>query len=140
MPGPPHAAPARPPPGGSPVSHIVPIAAEGRDPTAGAAPRPPLGLTEPARGTATLFSGEAAGLLVKLPDWLYPVVVDTATGQVRFDNYNQAWGRQEHLDRFLQAYAIEKALLEARKRGHAVVEQPLPDGSVKLTIAVGGAS
>ena len=36
--------------------------------------------------------------------------------------------------------AIEKARLEARKRGHDVVEQALPDGSVKLTISVGGAS
>ena len=79
-------------------------------------------------------------LLVKLPDWLYPVVCNTTTGEVAFDNYNQAWGRQEHLDRCLQGYAIEKARIEARKRGHTVVEQPLADGSVKLTITVGGAS
>src|SRR3954469_25389188 len=108
MPGPPHAAPARPPREGSPVSHIVTIATEVRDPTAVAAACRRLGLPEPARGTATLFSGEAAGLLVKLPDWTSPVVVDTATGRVRFDNYDGAWGAQEHLDRFLQAYAIEK--------------------------------
>lgn len=36
--------------------------------------------------------------------------------------------------------AVEKARLEARKRGHDVVEQALPDGSVKLTVTVGGAS
>ena len=85
-------------------------------------------------------SGEAAGLLVRLPGWLYPVVVDTADGQVRFDNYDGRWGRQEDLDRFLQAYAVEKATAEARKRGHSVTEQALADGSVKLTIQVGGAS
>jgi hypothetical protein len=34
---------------------------------------------------------------------------------------------------------VEKARLEARKRGHDVVEQALPDGSVKLTVTVGGA-
>jgi hypothetical protein len=34
--------------------------------------------------------------------------------------------------------AFEKARIEARKRGHGVVEQALPDGSVKLTIQVGG--
>jgi hypothetical protein len=67
-------------------------------------------------------------------------VVDTATGQVRFDNYGGAWGDQKHLDRFMQRYAIEKACLEARRRGHDVVEQALPDGSVKLTVTVGGAS
>ena len=78
--------------------------------------------------------------LVQLPGWLYPVVCDTATGSLRFDNYNGSWGRQEHLGRFLQAYAIERAGIEARKRGHQVFEQALADGSIKLTIQVGGAS
>ena len=68
------------------------------------------------------------------------MVADTATGQVRYDNYNGSWGRQEHLDRLLQAYACEKARIEALRRGHSVVEQALPDGSVKLTVTVGGAS
>jgi hypothetical protein len=122
------------------VSHIVSIKTEVRDPQAVAAACRRLDLPEPAHGTAKLFSGEASGLLVKLPDWLYPVVVDTATGRIHYDNYNQAWGKQEQLDRFLQLYAVEKASIEARKRGHSVVEQALPDGSVKLTIQVGGAS
>ena len=122
------------------MSHIVTIATEVRDPDAVAAACRRLGLPEPAHGTATLFEGTATGLLVKLPGWLYPVVCDTATGSVRFDNYNQAWGRQEHLDRLLQAYAVERARIEARKRGHHVVEQALADGSIKLTIQVGGVS
>jgi hypothetical protein len=122
------------------MSHIVQIQTEVRDPQAVAAACRRLGLPVPVHGTAKLFSGEAKGLLVKLPDWLYAVVVDTATGQVHYDNYNQAWGNQEHLDKFLQAYAIEKAHLEARKRGHSVVELALQDGSVKITIQVGGAA
>ena len=122
------------------MSHIVSIKTEVRDPQAVAAACRRLGLPEPVHGTASLFSGEATGLLVRLPDWLYAAVVDTATGQVRYDNYGGEWGPQEHLDKFLQAYALEKARLEARKRGHSVVEQALPDGSVKLTISVGGAS
>jgi hypothetical protein len=85
-----------------------------------------------------LFSGDVTGLVVQLPDWLYPVVIDTTTAEVRFDNYNGAWGDQKQLDRLLQAYAIERTRIEARKRGHTVVEQALPDGSVKLTIQVGG--
>ena len=68
------------------------------------------------------------------------MVVDTATGQLHYDNYQQAWGKQEHLDRFLQRYAVERATLEARRRGHAVAEQSLPDGSIRLTIRVGGAA
>ena len=122
------------------MSHIVSIKTEVRDPAAVTAACLRLGLPEPVHGTARLFEGEATGLLVKLPNWLYPVVCNTATGELAFDNYNQAWGRQEHLDRFLQGYAIEMARLEARRRGHSVVEQPLADGSVKLTITVGGAS
>jgi hypothetical protein len=122
------------------MSHIVTIATEVRDPDAVAAACRRLGLPEPAHGTATLFEGPATGLLVRLPGWLYPVVCDTATGSVRFDNYNQRWGKQEHLDRLLQAYAIEKARIEARRRGHQVIEQSLADGSIRLTIQVGGAS
>jgi hypothetical protein len=59
---------------------------------------------------------------------------------VRYDNYNGRWGEQAQLDRFLQAYAVEKAKIEARKRGHTVTEQSLTDGSIKLTVSVGGAA
>ena len=122
------------------MSHIVQIQTEVRDAEAVRAACKRLNLEEPVQGTARLYEGEVAGLLVRLPEWAYPAVVDTATGQVRFDNYEGAWGDQKHLDAFLQSYAVEKAKLEARKRGHSVFEQPLPDGSVKLTISVGGGS
>jgi hypothetical protein len=42
------------------------------------------------------------------------------------------------LDAFLQAYAVEKAKLEARKQGHSVSEQQLADGSIRVQIAVAG--
>ena len=122
------------------MSHIVQIQTEVRDPAAIQAACRRLRLPEPVHGTAQLFSGEATGLLVKLPDWLYPAVVHVETGQVQFDNYGGAWGRQEHLDRFLQRYAVEKAAIEARRRGHRVTELALPDGSIKLTVEVGGAA
>src|SRR5690348_13703325 len=107
------------------MSHIVQIATELRDPQAVVAACRRLSLPAPVAGTARLFSGEAAGLLVRLPGWLYPAVVHVETGRVEYDNFGGVWGRQEHLDRLLQAYAIEKARIEARKRGHGVVEQPL---------------
>jgi hypothetical protein len=47
---------------------------------------------------------------------------------------------QRHLDAFLQSYAVEKARIEARKKGHTVTEQQLANGSLKLTINVGGAT
>ncbi|MDG3005941.1 hypothetical protein [Paludisphaera mucosa] len=122
------------------MSHIVTIMTQLRDPAAVAAACRRLGLAEPVQGVAKLYSGEAAGLLVRLPGWLYPVVVDAAAGRVRYDNFDGAWGAPEHLDRLVQFYAVEKAKIEARKRGCSVVEHALADGSIKLTIAVGGAS
>jgi hypothetical protein len=50
------------------------------------------------------------------------------------------WGNPQHLDRFLQAYAVERARIEASKQGHRVSEQTLADGSIKLTVQVGGAA
>ena len=122
------------------MSHIVTIQTEVRDPVAVAAACERLQLAAPVHGTAKLFSGEATGWLVLLPGWRYPLVCETELGQLRFDTYEGRWGDRAHLDRFLQAYAVEKALIEARKQGYDVVEQPLPDGSIKLTVQVGGAA
>ncbi len=120
------------------MSHIVTIKTEVRDVEAIQAACRRLGWPLPVPGTTKLFSGEASGLLVKLPGWVYPVVIQVKTGKVEFDNYGGQWGSQEQLHKFLQSYAVEKTRLEARRKGHAVVEQALPDGSVKLTVTVGG--
>jgi hypothetical protein len=120
------------------VSHIVTVKTEVRDAAAVRAACQRLGLAEPIQGTVKLFSGEATGLAVQLPDWTYPVVCDTASGQAKFDNFEGRWGEQCHLDHFMQAYAVEKAKLESRRRGHSTTEQTLPDGSIKLTIQVAG--
>jgi hypothetical protein len=116
------------------MSHIVTIATKVTDPAAVAAACQRLELPEPVHGTATLFEGEATGLLVRLPGWMYPVVVDTATGEARYDNFGGSWGDPKQLDRFVQIYAVEKAKLEARKTGYSVSEQALNDGSIKLQI------
>ena len=122
------------------MSHIVQIKTEVRDALAVQAACQRLGLDAPVLGTVTLFATEATGLLVRLPGWIYPAVFDTKSGQVRFDNYGGRWGEQVQLDRFLQAYAVEKATLEARRKGHTVTEQTLDNGSIKLTVTVGGAA
>ena len=120
------------------MSHIVSIATRVRDAEALAAACRRLGLPPPAHGTAALFAGEATGQVVRLPGWTYPLVLDLASGQARYDNYGGRWGEQAHLDRLLQAYAVERTRLEARRAGHTLLEQALPDGSVKLTLQVGG--
>ena len=86
----------------------------------------------------TLFASKVSGLAVELPDWQYPVVCNTATGEMKYDNYGGAWGQQSHLDQFLQAYTVEKAKIEARRLGHSVSEQLLTDGSIRVQIAVAG--
>ena len=121
------------------MSHIVEIQTQVKDLAAAHAACQRLKLEPPIEGKTQLFSGEATGLIVNLPDWQYPVVFDTNTGDAKYDNYGGKWGEQQQLDRFLQAYAVEKAKIEARRNGHSVTEQPLADGSIKLTVQVGGA-
>ena len=120
------------------MSHIVTVKTEIRDAAAVRAACQRLGLPQPVQGTIRLFSREATGLAVQLPDWQYPVVADLATGQIHYDNFGGRWGDQKHFDHFLQAYACEKAKAEARRRGHSVTETALADGSIKLTIQVAG--
>ena len=122
------------------MSHIVEIKTEVRDEAAVRAACTRLQIPTPEHKTVRLFSATATGLCVQLPQWQYPVVCNLATGQVSFDNYNGHWGEQKYLNAFLQAYAVEKAKIEARRKGHSVTEQPLADGSIKLTIQVGGAA
>ena len=99
-----------------------------------------MSLDLPVHGTHKLFRSKATGLAVRLTGWQFPAVFDTRAGQVRFDNFNGHWGELLQLDRFLQAYAVEKAMLEARRKGHAVSERTLADGSIHLTVLVGGAA
>lgn len=119
------------------MSHIVSVQTQVRDPAAirGACRR--LSLREPVHGARRLYSGTAKGWVVLLPDWRYPVVCDTETATVHYDNFGGRWGEPQQLDRFLQAYAVEKATLEARRKGHSVIEQPLEDGSIRLTVNLG---
>ena len=116
------------------MSHIVSIQAKVRDPAAVAAACKRLGLAEPAHGKARLYGGEAEGLLLQLPGWRYPAVINAVNGEVRFDTFEGRWGDQAHLDRFLQAYAVELAKLEARKKGYQVSEQALQDGGIRVQI------
>src|SRR5271163_3008034 len=99
------------------MSHVVTIKAQVRDAVTLAAACRRLGLAEPVRETVELFSGRATGLAVRLPNWQYPVVVDVEVGQIHFDDYNGEWGDKSALDRLIQAYAVERTRLEARKKG-----------------------
>ena len=122
------------------LSHIVEIKTEIRDEQAVRAACTRLQLAPPEQKAARLFSNTARGLCVQLPQWQYPVVINLQTGQTQFDNFGGTWGRQEELNKFLQAYAVEKAKIEARKKGHSCSETRLEDGSIRVTVKVGGAA
>ena len=120
------------------MSHLVTITTEVRDQVALQAACRRLKLDDPVQGTFKLFSAQATGLAVQLPGWRFPVVCQLETGQLQFDDYEGRWGERRHLDALLQTYAVELAKLAARRNGHAVTEQPLSDGSIKLTVQVNG--
>lgn len=122
------------------MSHIVEIKTQVKDVAAAQAACQRLRLEPAVQGSARLFSGTAAGLIVKLPGWRYPAVFNVETGEACFDNYSGRWGDRAELDKFLAGYATEKIKIEARRRGHSCTEQQLADGSIKVTISVGGAA
>ena len=122
------------------MSHIVEIKTEVRDEQAVRAACVRLKLAAPERKTVRLFSATETGLCVELPGWRYPVVCNLLTGELRFDNYNGHWGPQAELHKFLQAYAVEKAKIEARKKGRLAYETPMEDGSIRVTVHVRGAT
>ena len=122
------------------MSHIVQIQTEVRDSVAIRAACGRLRLAEPVWGEAKLFSRSVTGWAVGLPGWRYPVVCDVSTAKIAYDNFEGRWGDSQELGRFLQSYAVEKARIEARLKGHTVTEQSLADGSIKLTVQIGDAA
>jgi hypothetical protein len=76
------------------MSHIVTIQTELRDPVAIRAACRRLGLAEPQQQAVQLYSGEVTGWTVQLQDWRYPLVCQTETGQVQFDNFDGRWKGQ----------------------------------------------
>ncbi len=122
------------------MSHVVEIKTEVRDEAAVKAACTRLQLSTPEQKTVRLFNATATGLCVQLPGWSYPVVCNLQTGQVQYDNFQGHWGEQAKLNQFLQAYSVEKCRIEARKKGHSVTETSLQDGSIRVTVRVGGAA
>lgn len=119
------------------MSHIAQIKTEVKDAAAVEAACRRLGLEAPTTGTFRVYAVDRTGMGVKLPGWNFPVVCNLETGAVDYDNYNGSWGKKSELDKFLQAYAVEKAIYEAQKGGYSVYEETLDDGSIKLNLTGG---
>jgi len=120
------------------MSHTLEVKTRFIDPAAIAATCREMGLpTMNAQPEAiTLYDGTTVtGYRVSLPGWSYPVAIDAKTGAAKYDNYNGSWGKQQHLDRFTQLYAANKATLTAQKQGLRVTRHTLPNGSLKLVVS-----
>jgi len=120
------------------MSHIVTVEVRVRDLQSLQAACRRLELPQPVPGRHQLFSATVEGLAVRLPQWRFPVVFNTSIGNVAFDDYGGRWGDRRHLDALLQGYAVEHATTQARRQGFTVLEQPLEDGSIRLSLLQGG--
>ena len=80
-----------------------------------------------------LFSSTEKGMSVQLDGWKYPVVIQS-DGSVKADNYNGSWGKQEKLTELQAFYGLEKAKIEAMRKGYTTMESVDKEGNPKLAI------
>lgn len=94
-----------------------------------------LGLPEPKVGKHTMYDGKKVeGIIIHLKKWQFPIVIDTKSGQIHYDNYNGNWGNIAELQKFRQMYGVAKAKLIAKKQGYFVKQFTLPNGTIRLQV------
>lgn len=117
------------------MSHVVTCKVEMKDEQCLVRAAELLGLEVLPRQEHKLFGGQrATGIGVKLPQWQYPVVVDTETGVAHYDNYNGAWGKQVELDKLVQEYTAQTVIKTAEMEGYLVDRQVAENGDLTLTM------
>jgi hypothetical protein len=116
------------------MSHTVKVSVALKDPSIIERARVRCGLPALVEGTHKLYSGTFKGLALQLPNWKFPLVIDTTTGEAKYDNYSGQWGKQVELDRLCQAYALELGTREFQAQGYTVAEEPVAEhaGDVRL--------
>lgn len=118
------------------MSETASIDLQIKDEAAARAAAAELGLPALERGVADLFSTyQHSGLILKLPGWRYPVILDTA-GKAHFDTYHGKWGNEAELKRFQQHYGFHAAKALALRQGHTVTRKVKADGTLQLVVNV----
>lgn len=117
------------------MSHTVTVKVEYRSLTALAAAVSRLGGQVLGEGEHRLYQGKVTGWGATLPGWKYPIVL-TPGGELKYDNYNGAWGDGGLLDRLREAYAVEAAREAAMAMGWMTMDQA--DGSLLVCHPDGG--
>lgn len=102
------------------MSHTMNVKVELHDREALEAACRKLGL-KVEEGRFQLYSSVEEGIGVYLPGWKYPVVIKR-DGTVAYDNYGGQWGSIKELSKLKAYYGLEKAKIEARKKGYSVHE------------------
>ena len=118
-----------------------------------------LGFEVQEKGEVRLYDGTVArGIVVSLPGWKYPIVIDpdcewtdvledgsevVRKGKVYSDNYNGSWGQQSYMDEFRQIYGVEKAEFEAEQAGYTwnediVLHPETGEEEIEVTINMPG--
>lgn len=139
------------------MSHVVTIATEIRDLQAVKAACKRLGWEFLEGQTTYKWYGESVGdyplptgftaadlgkchHAIRVPGARYEVgLVRRGNSFVPMWDYWYSGGLSEDTgNKLAQAYAVEKAKAEARRRGHTVTEAAMPDGSIRLLVSVGG--
>jgi hypothetical protein len=119
------------------MSHTMNIDLEIRDLDALATCAEKLGLRIET-GIFSLFSSQETGTAIFLKDWSYPAIVRT-DGTVAYDTYNGMWGDEARLHELTAHYGLEKAKIEARKKGYSVIESINEESQeLELRIQIGG--
>ena len=117
------------------MSHIVKAKVEMKNETCLVKAIEYLGLENLGKKTHQLYGGQTAeGLGFKLSGWSYPVVVNTDTGEAKYDNYNGSWGKQIELDKLVQRYSIEAVTQQAELEGYNIEENELENGDVEMVM------
>ncbi len=119
------------------MSHTMNIKIELHDRAALEAACQRLGL-QMVEGKHKLYSSTEEGIAIFLPGWKYPAIVK-ADGTVAYDNYNGSWGDMREFHKLEAYYGVEKAKIEARKKGYSVYEHYNDrTQEIELRIQIGG--
>jgi len=102
------------------MSHTLNIKTEIRDPAALQAACSRLNIPSE-EGEFQLFNTREKGIAVYLEGWMYPAVIK-ADGTIAMDTYGGMWGNEQKLHELTAYYGLEKAKLEARRKGYSVYE------------------
>lgn len=76
----------------------------------------------------------------KLPGWHYPIVVNSQTGEISFDNYKGSWGDEKELHKLIQEYSLSVAEEECSEfvlQGFTIERQKQENGDIQLVIQQG---